>query len=173
MDENHKDGRGHAPGSMETRIKKGEKKNPHGRPKGAKGISATMKKALLNTVTLQENGKIKRVTMIEAMVEGSTKHIIKGDPRYLDLALDIFFHISKLEQVREYTAEEREHRKVSKDLVRVYEAHHLRLLELTEDEFDGVVKAVKEKQRQARGGPLKPIEEIAADIIAEDKLKKG
>jgi hypothetical protein len=170
MEENHKDGRGHAPGSMETRIKKGEKKNPHGRPKGAKGVAATMRKAFLQQADWLGDGK---KTYIEALVEGGTKHVFKGNHHHFDLVLEMLVHVSRIEQVREYSAEEREHRKVSKDLVRVYEAHHLRLLELTDDEFDAISKFVKEKQRQTRGGPLKPIEEIAADIMAEEKLKKG
>lgn len=164
---NKPDSRGHSPGSFATRVKAGEIKNPRGRPKGAKGVVAELRKIMLSKVDWVGEGQM---TYIHAMVDAATRNAYKGNHQQLDLLLEMFVHISRVEQVRENTTEERQHRNDLQALLRIYEAHEHKIFELTDDEFSKLIKLIKSKKKD---NPLRPIEDIFADVVAAAENKTG
>jgi len=49
-------------------MKKGETRNPHGRPKGAKGTKAMVRKVLSQKMTIREKGASRKVTLFHALL---------------------------------------------------------------------------------------------------------
>lgn len=65
------------PGSM----KRGETRNPNGRPKGAKGTRALVKKLLSEKTTVRESGRSRRVTLYHALLLKEVQMAFEGDWR--------------------------------------------------------------------------------------------
>jgi Family of unknown function (DUF5681) len=89
-DENHEGyetGYGKPPES--TRFKKGRSGNPRGRPKGAKGFAAALDRALKEPVIINEAGRRKTVTKLEAAFKQISNKAASGDPTVLRLLLSI------------------------------------------------------------------------------------
>lgn len=62
-----------------TQFKKGKSGNPKGRPKGAKGVNASLKRELETKITIQEGGRTLRVTKAEAMAKQLINKALTGD----------------------------------------------------------------------------------------------
>lgn len=70
-------------------MKKGETRNPNGRPKGAKGTKALVKKLLLEKTTVRESGRARRVTLYHALLLKEVQLAIAGDWRARKTMLEL------------------------------------------------------------------------------------
>ncbi|WP_170369249.1 DUF5681 domain-containing protein [Ruegeria arenilitoris] len=66
-----------------TRFKKGQSGNPKGRPKGARGLSASLKRELESKITVREGNREIRITKAEAMAKRLAASALKGDSKAL------------------------------------------------------------------------------------------
>ncbi len=64
-----------------TRFRPGQSGNPRGRPKGARGIPGLVARALGERVEAKENGRLRRMTKLEAVVKQLVNRAANGDPR--------------------------------------------------------------------------------------------
>jgi len=62
-----------------TRFKKGASGNPNGRPKGAKGFIASLKRELESTVTVREGNRKIRIPKAEALAKRLVEKALKGE----------------------------------------------------------------------------------------------
>ncbi|SFL56804.1 DUF5681 domain-containing protein [Shimia aestuarii] len=72
-----------------TQFKPGQSGNRKGRPKGAKGVGAMAKDTFLRKIQITENGKKKKVTILEALFRQLANGALKGEPRQLDRVLKL------------------------------------------------------------------------------------
>jgi hypothetical protein len=72
-----------------TRFRKGKSGNPKGKPKGAKNFATVIAKTVNETVIVQENGRRKKITKLEAMIKQLVNKAASGDPRATQLSLQI------------------------------------------------------------------------------------
>ncbi|WP_171052628.1 DUF5681 domain-containing protein [Ruegeria sediminis] len=66
-----------------SRFQKGQSGNPKGRPKGAKGLNASLKRELESKITVREGNREIRISKAEAMAKRITTGALKGDPKML------------------------------------------------------------------------------------------
>lgn len=64
-----------------SQFKKGQSGNPKGRPKGSKNLSTIVQAALNATVMVNENGKRRLITKLEAIVTQAVNKAAAGDPQ--------------------------------------------------------------------------------------------
>ena len=62
-----------------TQFRKGRSGNPKGRPKGALNISTVLERTLREVVVINENGRRKQVTKMEAAVKQLVNQAASGD----------------------------------------------------------------------------------------------
>jgi hypothetical protein len=73
-----------------SQFKLGERRNPTGRPKGARNLGTDVKDALRKLVTIVENGRRRKVTTQQAAImKLLEKAIMKGDARALQTTLEM------------------------------------------------------------------------------------
>ena len=70
-----------------TRFKPGGSGNPKGRPKGSKNLGSLISDALSKKVRVTENGKVRTISLAEAMVRGLTARAARGELRATELVL--------------------------------------------------------------------------------------
>jgi len=80
-------------------FKKGESGNPNGRPKGSKNFVTILTKELNQKITINENGKKRNVTRMEAMVKRMVAEALQGERRSLLTMIDIMRRTGQLEEV--------------------------------------------------------------------------
>jgi hypothetical protein len=68
-----------------SRFKLGQSGNPKGRPKGALNMATVLERTLREKVTVNENGKKRTVTKLEAAVKQLADKAASGDLRALQL----------------------------------------------------------------------------------------
>ncbi|PPB81352.1 hypothetical protein LV82_01399 [Albidovulum inexpectatum] len=66
-----------------TRFRKGQSGNPKGRPKGARGLTASLKRELETKITIREGNRELRLTKGEAMAKRLTNDALTGDKKAL------------------------------------------------------------------------------------------
>jgi hypothetical protein len=106
-DEDYKIGYGRPP--RHSQWKKGQSGYLPGRPKGAIGIKTKIKKRLLASVKVRENGKVRSMTMLEAMVVKAMNEAVLGRPKPF---IDVFkllnaaklFSLDELEEPTSHVA---------------------------------------------------------------------
>lgn len=86
MSENHDDkadsydvGFGKPP--KHTQFKKGQSGNPKGKPKGHKNFKTDLMDELSEQISIQENGKQRKITKQRALIKSSVAKGIKGDAK--------------------------------------------------------------------------------------------
>ncbi len=67
----------------------GKSGNPRGRPKGSRSVAASLQEALSGKVTLTENGKSRRVSRLDAMLQRLTSDALRGEKPALKLLLSL------------------------------------------------------------------------------------
>jgi len=72
-------GYGRPPG--EHRFKPGRSGNPRGRPKGAKNEEMILNNLLNRRIEIRESGRLRKITVLEAMLLKFAEEALKGDPK--------------------------------------------------------------------------------------------
>ena len=72
---------GYAKPPKSTRFKKGQSGNPKGRPKGAKGVKANLKRELASKITVRERGREIKISKAEVLAKGMMGDATKGDAK--------------------------------------------------------------------------------------------
>jgi hypothetical protein len=70
-----------------TRFRPGQSGNPRGRPKGARNLSTVVAAALNERVAINENGRRRRITKLEAAVKQLVNRAASGEARATQLLL--------------------------------------------------------------------------------------
>jgi hypothetical protein len=70
-----------------TRFRPGQSGNPRGRPKGARNLSTIVAAALSERVTVNENGRRRRITKLDAAVKQVVNRAASGELRATPLLL--------------------------------------------------------------------------------------
>src|SRR5216683_6318984 len=100
-----------------TRFQRGSSGNPKGRPRASKNLSAVFETALNERVSVNDNGKRKKITMFEAIAKQAVRKAAGGDQRALRLVIDMWFRLhpegkqepSALERMRSLADEALQH----------------------------------------------------------------
>ena len=71
------------------RFKPGTSGNPKGRPKGTRNFVTLLQQELQQTVTVNENGRKRKITRQQAMVKRIVANALNGDARAILLLIDI------------------------------------------------------------------------------------
>lgn len=71
------------------RFKPGRSGNPKGRPKGTRNFVTLLQQELQQTVTVNENGRKRKITRQQAMVKRIVANALNGDARAILLLIDI------------------------------------------------------------------------------------
>ncbi len=66
---------------IHSRFPPGQSGNPKGRPKGAKGFTTLLGKAMQETVVLQKNGKPYKASKLEVAILQLANKAAQGDPK--------------------------------------------------------------------------------------------
>jgi hypothetical protein len=72
---------------LATRFQPGRSGNPRGRPKGARNLATIVAAALGERVTVNENGRRRLITKLEAAVKQLVNRAAAGDTRVTQLLL--------------------------------------------------------------------------------------
>jgi hypothetical protein len=73
-----------------TQFVAGKSGNPKGRPKGSRSVGAVLELILRQRVAVTENGKTRRIPVMEVMLRRLAGDAMRSDPRALKLLLSIF-----------------------------------------------------------------------------------
>ena len=72
-----------------SRFKRGKSGNPNGRPKGTLNFATTLIRTLREPVVINENGRRKQITKLEAAVKQLVNKAASGDLRALAQLIDV------------------------------------------------------------------------------------
>jgi hypothetical protein len=72
---------------LSTRFRPGQSGNPRGRPQGARNLSTVIAAALSERVAINENGRRRRITKLEAAVKQLVNRAASGEARATQLLL--------------------------------------------------------------------------------------
>jgi uncharacterized protein DUF5681 len=75
--ENYEVGKGRPP--LSTRWKPGQSGNPRGRPKGTKRLATILHEAMQQKIEINEKGRMRRISVWEAIVKTLRNNALKGD----------------------------------------------------------------------------------------------
>ena len=70
-----------------TRFKPGQSGNPKGRPKRSQNLHSVFRDALFKKVPVTEDGRLRSMSRVEAIVTGLVAKALKGDPRAAESVL--------------------------------------------------------------------------------------
>lgn len=79
------------------KFKKGSSGNPRGRPKGSRNFLTLLEKELDQTVVVNENGKKKKLTRLQAMVKRMVNGALQGDQKSLLTLIEILRRTGRFE----------------------------------------------------------------------------
>jgi Family of unknown function (DUF5681) len=106
----HKVGYGHPPKA--TQFKPGKSGNPRGRPKGPKSVGAVLHDVIRRRIEVTENGRTRRIPVLEIMLRRLANEAMRSDPRALKLLLSLIDRYAEAPEVgphlEEMLAEDRE-----------------------------------------------------------------
>ena len=79
-------------------FKKGQSGNKKGRPKGSKNFLTLLEHELNQTITVNENGKKKTITRLQAMVKRMVADALQGNLKSLTALVEILRKTGKFEE---------------------------------------------------------------------------
>jgi hypothetical protein len=95
-----------------TQFKPGKSGNPRGRPKGPKSVGAVLYDILHRRIEVTENGRTRRIPVLEVMLRRLANEAVRTDPRALKLMLSLMERYAEAPEVgphlEEMLAEDRE-----------------------------------------------------------------
>jgi Family of unknown function (DUF5681) len=71
---------------LHSRFRKGRSGNPKGRPKGTRNFATVFMEAMNRSVTINENGKRKKISKLAAAVTQLANDAARGDKKAIQLA---------------------------------------------------------------------------------------
>jgi hypothetical protein len=74
---------------LSGRFKKGTSGNPKGRPRGSRNFLTLLKQELAQSIVVNENGKKKTITRLQAMVKRIVADALQGDQKALLTLVEI------------------------------------------------------------------------------------
>jgi hypothetical protein len=83
----------------DSQFKKGASGNPKGRPKGTKNFLTLLDKELAQKIVVNENGKKKSITRLQAMVKRMVSGALQGDQKALVSLVEILRRTGQLQAV--------------------------------------------------------------------------
>lgn len=81
------------------RFKKGKSGNPSGRPKGSKNFLTLLEQELGQPITINENGKKKTITRMQAMIKRMVADALQGNVKSQMSLVDILRRTGKFEEI--------------------------------------------------------------------------
>jgi hypothetical protein len=78
-------GKGRPP--LSTRWSPGQSGNPKGRPKGAKNLVTIFNESFKQKLEIQERGKVRQITALEAVVKKLINEALKGNIKAIEFLL--------------------------------------------------------------------------------------
>ena len=78
-----------------SRFKPGASGNPNGRPKGSLNLATVLQKALREMVTINENGKRRKITKLEATMKQLTNKAATGDMRAVNQVISTTLSVER------------------------------------------------------------------------------
>lgn len=72
-----------------TRFQPGQSGNPKGRPKGSRSVGAILQEVMQQKISVTEQGKTRRMPVIEAMLRRLLNEALRGDERAIKLTLSL------------------------------------------------------------------------------------
>lgn len=81
----------------EGQFSKGKSGNPKGRPKGSKNFMTLLDKELGQSIVVNENGKKKTVTRLQAMVKRLVNQALQGEQRSFLTLIEVMRRTGKLD----------------------------------------------------------------------------
>ena len=82
----------------DTQFKKGKSGNPKGRPKGSTNFLTILEQELSQSIVVNENGKKKTITRMQAMVKRIVAGALQGDLKALMTLFEILRRTGKFEE---------------------------------------------------------------------------
>jgi Family of unknown function (DUF5681) len=79
-------------------FSKGQSGNPKGRPKGSKNFLTLLEQELAQSIVVNENGRKKKVTRLQAMVKRMVAGALQGDHKSLVALIEILKKTGRLEE---------------------------------------------------------------------------
>jgi hypothetical protein len=80
------------------RFKKGKSGNPKGRPRGSTNFLTILEQELGQSIVVNENGKKKNITRMQAMVKRIVANALQGDLKALMTLFEILRRTGKFEE---------------------------------------------------------------------------
>lgn len=84
--------------SESGRFKKGKSGNPKGRPKGSNNFLTLLEQELGQSIVVNENGKKKTITRLQAMVKRMVAGALQGDQKQLLTLVEILRRTGRFEE---------------------------------------------------------------------------
>jgi hypothetical protein len=78
-----------------SQFKKGESGNPRGRPKGSKNLTTLIKRELDSRITVEQNGKKRKIRRKEALVKSFVNDALMGKDRPREKIFDFIERAEK------------------------------------------------------------------------------
>ena len=83
---------------VNNQFKKGKSGNPNGRPKGSKNFLTLLEQELEQTIVVNENGKKKTISRMQAMVKRMVADALQGNLKSLLALVEIMRRTSRFEE---------------------------------------------------------------------------
>ncbi len=78
-------------------IKKGERRNPEGRPKGSKNLKTDLLEELGEMMKVREDGKEHRISKQRALIKTQVARALKGNDRAAAKIIDLYLKVIGIE----------------------------------------------------------------------------
>ena len=85
---------------VHTRFKKGQSGNPRGRAKGGKNLATLLGETLNETVTINENGRRRKISKREALAKQIVNRAAQGDAKTIQIFLRLMGQIDRARELR-------------------------------------------------------------------------